>query len=82
MFLSGGDNSNGIQSLFRSSYPFQLTELYEYGKKLGNSQFMMASFQTYKVIYALHLADFGLTNKALNYIEDIQSVIILKKKKI
>jgi hypothetical protein len=46
----------------------QRTEVYEYSKVLGNPQFILASFQPYKLIYASMLAEAGKAAEALRYI--------------
>lgn len=46
----------------------QRTEIYEYSKTLGNSQFVLLPFQPYKYVYALMLAEVGRTSEALKYI--------------
>ena len=54
-----------IFSLFVGWYLHgQRTELYEYSKTLGNSQFILLPFQPYKVIYAHMLAEVGKLSAA------------------
>jgi hypothetical protein len=43
----------------------QRTELYEHAKMLGNSQFLLPTFQPYKLLYASMLAEAGKTAEAL-----------------
>ncbi|MCD7467026.1 hypothetical protein HAX54_004198 [Datura stramonium] len=45
----------------------QRTEIYEYSKVLGNSQFILPPFQPYKLVYAHMLAEVGRTSDALKY---------------
>lgn len=45
--------------------PGQRTELYEYSKVLGNSQFLLLPFLPYKLIYAHMLAEVGKVADAL-----------------
>lgn len=45
----------------------QRTELYEYAKVLGNSQFVLLPFQPYKFIYANMLAEIGKISDSLRY---------------
>ncbi|ESW29348.1 hypothetical protein PHAVU_002G063200 [Phaseolus vulgaris] len=45
----------------------QRTELYEYSKVLGNSQFTLHPFQPYKLIYAYMLAEVGKVSDSLKY---------------
>lgn len=44
---------------------WQRTELYEYSRVLGNSQFLLLPFQPYKLIYAHMLAEVGKVGDAL-----------------
>ncbi len=37
----------------------QLTEIYEAAMRSGNSQFSLPAFQSYKLLYAMLLADLG-----------------------
>ena len=43
----------------------QRTEVYEYSKVLGNSQFVLLPFQPYKLIYAYMLAEVGKVSDSL-----------------
>lgn len=45
----------------------QRTEVYEYSKVVGNSQFVLLPFQPYKLIYANMLAEIGKTSDSLRY---------------
>ncbi|XP_057786972.1 protein transport protein SEC16B homolog [Salvia miltiorrhiza] len=49
----------------------QRTEIYEYSKTLGNSQFVLLPFQPYKYVYALMLAEVGRTSEALKYCQAV-----------
>ncbi|CAM8910974.1 unnamed protein product [Rhodiola kirilowii] len=49
----------------------QRTELYEYSKVLGNSQFTLFPFQPYKLIYAHMLAEVGKLSESLRYCQAI-----------
>lgn len=46
----------------------QMTELYEYSKVLGNSQFILLPFQPYKLIYAHMLAEVGKVSESLRQV--------------
>lgn len=48
-----------------SWFPGQRTELYEYSKVLGNSQFILLPLQPYKLIYAHMLAEVGKVSESL-----------------
>ncbi|KAK6138697.1 hypothetical protein DH2020_027559 [Rehmannia glutinosa] len=47
------------------------TEIYEYSKTLGNSQFVLLPFQPYKLIYAQMLAEVGKMSDALKYCQAV-----------
>ncbi|PHT95984.1 hypothetical protein T459_03866 [Capsicum annuum] len=52
---------------FVSPEAIQRTEIYEYSKVLGNSQFSLVPFQPYKLVYAHMLAEVGRISDALKY---------------
>uniref|UniRef100_A0A7C9EVL2 Protein transport protein sec16 n=1 Tax=Opuntia streptacantha TaxID=393608 RepID=A0A7C9EVL2_OPUST len=52
---------------YASPEAIQRTELYEYAKVLGNSQFIVPPFQPYKLIYASMLAEVGKLSDSLKY---------------
>ncbi|KAI4371448.1 hypothetical protein MLD38_019681 [Melastoma candidum] len=52
---------------YASPEAIQRTELYEYSKVLGNSQFTLQPFQPYKIIYAHMLAEVGKVSDSLKY---------------
>uniref|UniRef100_A0ACD6A889 Uncharacterized protein n=1 Tax=Avena sativa TaxID=4498 RepID=A0ACD6A889_AVESA len=52
---------------FTSPEAIQRTELYEYSKLLGNSQYILLPFQPYKLIYAYMLAEVGKVSDSLRY---------------
>lgn len=56
---------------YASPEAIQRTELYEYSKVLGNSQFLLLPFQPYKLIYAHMLAEVGKISDALKYCQAI-----------
>ncbi|XP_058086809.1 protein transport protein SEC16A homolog [Magnolia sinica] len=56
---------------FASPDAIQRTELYEYSKVLGNSQFILLPFQPYKLIYAHMLAEVGKVSDSLRYCQAI-----------
>ncbi|KAM0061470.1 putative COPII coat assembly protein, Sec16 [Helianthus debilis subsp. tardiflorus] len=49
----------------------QRTEVYEYSKMLGNSQFSLLPFQPYKLVYAHMLAEVGRLSDSLKYCQAI-----------
>ncbi|CAA2973136.1 Hypothetical predicted protein [Olea europaea subsp. europaea] len=52
---------------YASPEAIQRTEIYEYSKVLGNSQFTLLPFQPYKLVYAHMLAEVGRMSDALKY---------------
>ncbi|KAI4327126.1 hypothetical protein L6164_019625 [Bauhinia variegata] len=56
---------------FASPEAIQRTELYEYSKVLGNSQFILLPFQPYKLIYAYMLAEVGRVLDSLKYCQAV-----------
>ncbi|XP_075086584.1 protein transport protein SEC16B homolog [Nicotiana tabacum] len=52
---------------YASPEAIQRTEIYEYSKVLGNSQFILLPFQPYKLLYAHMLAEVGRISDALKY---------------
>ncbi|CAH2046046.1 unnamed protein product [Thlaspi arvense] len=56
---------------YASPEAIQRTELYEYSKTLGNSQYILLPFQPYKVIYAHMLAEVGKPQAAQKYCQAV-----------
>ncbi|CAL0331698.1 unnamed protein product [Lupinus luteus] len=56
---------------YASPEAIQRTELYEYSKMLGNSQFILLPFQPYKLIYAYMLAEVGKVSDSLKYCQAV-----------
>ncbi|CAN0908492.1 Protein transport protein SEC16B homolog [Linum grandiflorum] len=56
---------------FASPEAIQRTELYEYSKVLGNSQFILLPFQPYKLVYAYMLAEVGRVSDSLKYCQAV-----------
>ncbi|XP_054809018.1 protein transport protein SEC16B homolog [Prosopis cineraria] len=52
---------------YASPEAIQRTELYEYSRVLGNSQFILLPFQPYKLIYGYMLAEVGKVSDSLKY---------------
>ncbi|XP_057449820.1 protein transport protein SEC16A homolog [Lotus japonicus] len=57
---------------YASPEAIQRTELYEYSRLLGNSQFILHPFQPYKLIYAYMLAEVGKVSESLKYCQAVQ----------
>ncbi|KAK3008440.1 hypothetical protein RJ639_014438 [Escallonia herrerae] len=56
---------------YASPEAIQRTEIYEYSKVLGNSQFTLLPFQPYKLLYAHMLAEVGRLSDSLKYCQAI-----------
>ncbi|XP_027084566.2 protein transport protein SEC16B homolog [Coffea arabica] len=56
---------------YASPEAIQRTEIYEYSKVLGNSQFILDPFQPYKLAYAHMLAEVGRISDALKYCQAV-----------
>ncbi|CAN4075996.1 unnamed protein product [Withania somnifera] len=65
--VSCGCRSLEIPRTYASPETIQRTEIYEYAKVLGNSQFILIPFQPYKLVYAHMLAEVGRISDALKY---------------
>ncbi|KAI4974223.1 hypothetical protein ZWY2020_047503 [Hordeum vulgare] len=66
MCLLGADHLRCPRT-FTSPEAIQRTEMYEYAKVLGNSQYILLPFQPYKLIYAYMLAEVGKVSDSLKY---------------
>uniref|UniRef100_A0A0D9VB48 Protein transport protein sec16 n=1 Tax=Leersia perrieri TaxID=77586 RepID=A0A0D9VB48_9ORYZ len=60
---------------FASPEAIQRTEVYEYAKVLGNSQYILLPFQPYKLIYAYMLAEVGRVADSLRYCQASMKVL-------
>ncbi|RCV04465.1 hypothetical protein SETIT_1G004100v2 [Setaria italica] len=60
---------------FASPEAIQRTEVYEYAKVLGNSQYILLPFQPYKLIYAYMLAEVGKISDSLRYCQASMKVL-------
>ncbi|GLU05570.1 hypothetical protein SLE2022_226670 [Rubroshorea leprosula] len=68
--LIGADHWKSPRT-YASPEAIQRTELYEYSKVLGNSQFILLPFQPYKLIYAHMLAEIGKVSDSLKYCQAV-----------
>ncbi|XP_068661776.1 protein transport protein SEC16A homolog [Aristolochia californica] len=64
--LVGADHLK-YQRTYVTPEAIQRTELFEYSKVLGNSQYILLPFQPYKLIYAYMLAEVGKVSDSLRY---------------
>ncbi|KAK8934949.1 hypothetical protein KSP39_PZI014831 [Platanthera zijinensis] len=53
----------------------QRTEVYEYSKVIGNSQFVLLPFQPYKLVYAYMLAEVGKISESLRYCQASMKIL-------
>ncbi|XP_006656547.1 protein transport protein SEC16B homolog [Oryza brachyantha] len=60
---------------FASPEAIQRTEVYEYAKVLGNSQYILLPFQPYKLIYAYMLVEVGKVSDSLRYCQACLKVL-------
>ncbi|KAL3619398.1 hypothetical protein CASFOL_036968 [Castilleja foliolosa] len=70
MCLVGADHWK-FPRTYASPEAIQRTEVYEYSKTLGNSQFVLLPFQPYKLVYAQMLAEVGKMSDALKYCQAV-----------
>ncbi|KAK1261952.1 hypothetical protein QJS04_geneDACA021640 [Acorus gramineus] len=70
MCLIGADHLRYPRT-YANPAAIQRTELYEYTKVLGNSQYTLQPFQPYKLIYAYMLAEVGKLSDSLKYCQSI-----------
>lgn len=72
MVLLGADHKTSVRT-FVSAEAFQRTELLEFAKSLGNSQFSMPSLDVFRLVYAYFLAEVGLLDVAKKYYQQVES---------
>ena len=61
---------------FATNEAIQITEIFEYVQKLSDSNNILHSFLYYKFLYAIRLLDFGFTDSALHYLEELAQALI------
>ncbi|KAG0491970.1 hypothetical protein HPP92_005368 [Vanilla planifolia] len=64
--LIGADHWKNPRT-YASPDAIQRTEIYEYSKVMGNTQFVLLPFQPYKLVYAYMLAEVGKVSDSLRY---------------
>ncbi|KAK9716370.1 hypothetical protein RND81_06G228800 [Saponaria officinalis] len=72
--LIGADHWN-FPRTYASPQAIQITELFEYAKVTGNSQFALLPLQPYKLIYAHMLAEIGKVSDSLKYCQAVSKVL-------
>ncbi|KAJ8927811.1 hypothetical protein NQ314_019693 [Rhamnusium bicolor] len=75
LVLLGSDHSKPFP-LFASNEAIHMTEIYEYACGLNDADFIIPEFQIYKYLLATRLADRGLLEKALSYLEKVSAYIV------
>ncbi|XP_068239335.1 protein transport protein Sec16A-like isoform X3 [Palaemon carinicauda] len=60
---------------FATNEAIQCTEIYEFARSLDASNPVLEKFQSYKLIYALRLAEYGFPSEALRYCEVISQIV-------
>ncbi|KAJ8938476.1 hypothetical protein NQ318_004116 [Aromia moschata] len=73
--LLGADHSRPFP-LFASNEAIHMTEIYEYACGLNEAAFIIPEFQIYKYLLATRLADRGLLEKSLHYLEKVSSYVV------
>ncbi|XP_060525165.1 protein transport protein Sec16A isoform X2 [Cylas formicarius] len=61
---------------FATNEAIHMTEIYEYACSLNDRRFVIGEFQIYKYLLATRLADFGLPEKSLAYLEKLAEYIV------
>jgi len=72
--LIGGDHRRFKRTYASSLASIQRTEIYEWSKACGNSQYSLTVFQPYRLQYALELLDHGKTLEAYQYCSTVLSL--------
>ncbi|KAK7082621.1 hypothetical protein SK128_025546 [Halocaridina rubra] len=73
LVLIGSSHHLPFQS-FATNEAIQCTEIYEFAKALDSNNPVLETFQSYKFIYALRLAEYGFPAEALRYCEVIGQI--------
>ncbi|RZC42229.1 uncharacterized protein BDFB_009106, partial [Asbolus verrucosus] len=71
-----GSNHNKSFLHFATNEAIHMTEIYEYARSLNDDEFALVNFQRYKYLLSTRLADVGLLEKALSYLEKIANFIV------
>ncbi|XP_010022921.1 PREDICTED: protein transport protein Sec16B, partial [Nestor notabilis] len=75
MVLLGSSHRQGFAQFARME-AIQRTEILEYCQQLRQPESILLPFQVYKLLYASRLADYGLPAQALQYCEQIATVLL------
>ncbi|EFA79627.1 hypothetical protein PPL_07486 [Heterostelium album PN500] len=71
--LLGGDHK--VSKHYITTESLQRSEIYEYGKTLGNSQYSLPMILVYKFLYATLLCDLGMIEQSSKYINTIKNTL-------
>ncbi|KAK8734645.1 hypothetical protein OTU49_005913 [Cherax quadricarinatus] len=74
LVLIGSSHQLPFQA-FASNEAIQCTEVYEFARSLDSSNPLLETFQSYKLVYALRLTEYGFPAEALRYYEVISQTI-------
>ncbi|NXT94930.1 SC16B protein, partial [Anhinga rufa] len=75
MALLGSSHRQAFAQFARTEV-IQRMEIFEYCQQLRQPKFFLLPFQVYKLLYASRLADYGLPAQALQYCEQIATVLL------
>ncbi|NWU05877.1 SC16B protein, partial [Cephalopterus ornatus] len=71
-----GSSHRQVFAQFASTEAIQRMEVFEYCQQLRQPESLLLPFQVYKLLYASRLADHGLPAQALQYCEQISTVLL------
>ncbi|NWR29473.1 SC16B protein, partial [Tachuris rubrigastra] len=71
-----GSSHRQVFAQFASTEAIQRMEIFEYCQQLRQPESFLLPFQVYKLLYASRLADHGLPAQALQYCEQISTVLL------
>ncbi|XP_063615398.1 protein transport protein Sec16B-like [Penaeus indicus] len=74
LVLIGSSHNLPFQA-FSTNEAIQCTEVYEFARSLDSSNPALETFQSYKLIYALRLTEYGFPSEALRYCEVISQLV-------
>nr|XP_045604397.1 uncharacterized protein LOC123762115 isoform X6 [Procambarus clarkii] len=74
LVLIGSSHQLPFQA-FASNEAIQCTEVYEFARSLDSSNPLLDTFQSYKLVYALRLTEYGFPAEALRYCEVISQLV-------
>lgn len=74
LVLIGSSHNLPFQA-FSTNEAIQCTEVYEFARSLDSSNPVLETFQSYKLIYALRLTEYGFPAEALRYCEVISQLV-------